>query len=58
MLSKQEGGEWGLRNLPQEYQGLLQEALREYHGGEPTYDIELAKEYAKFMLSEIKKLTK
>ena len=58
VLSKQEGGDWGLRNLPQKYHGLLQEALREYQGGEPTYDMELAKEYAKFMLSEIKKLTR
>lgn len=58
VLSKQEGGEWGLRNLPQEYHGLLQEALREYQGGEPAYDVERAKEYAQFMLSEIKKLVK
>ena len=55
VLSKQEGGEWGLRNLPKEYHGLLREALREYQGAAPVYDMELAKEYAEFMLSEIRK---
>ena len=58
VLSKQEGGEWGLRNLPEKYHGLLREVLKEYRGGEPAYDVELAKEYAQFMLSEIGKLTK
>ena len=58
VLSKQEGGEWGLRNLPEKHHELLQEALKEYQGGEPAYDMELAKEYAQFMLAEIKKLTK
>ena len=58
VLSKQEGGEWGLRNLPEKYHELLREALKEYQGGEPAYDVELAKEYAQFMLSEIKKLKK
>lgn len=58
VLSKQEGGEWGLRNLPVKYHGLLQEALREYQGEEPVYDKEFAKAYAQFMLSEIKKLAK
>lgn len=58
VLSKQEGGEWGIRNLPEKYHGLLREALREYQGEEPAYNMELAKEYAKFMLSGIEKLTK
>lgn len=58
VLSKQEGGEWGIRNLPEKYHGLLREALKEYQGGEPAYDMELAKEYAQFTLSEIKKLKK
>lgn len=58
VLSKQEGGEWGLKNLPVKYHGLLQEALREYQGEEPGYDKEFAKVYAQFMLSEIKKMAK
>ena len=58
VLSKKEGGEWGLQNLPVKYHGLLREALREYQGEEPAYDMELVKEYAKFMLSEIEKLVK
>lgn len=58
VLSKQEGGEWGIKNLPGKYHGLLREALKEYQGGEPAYDMELTKEYAQFMLPEIEKLTK
>ncbi|MBR6477419.1 MAG: DUF4111 domain-containing protein [Lachnospiraceae bacterium] len=58
VLSKQEGGEWGIRNLPEKYHGLLREALREYQGEEPAYNMELAKEYAQFMLTEIQKLKK
>lgn len=58
VLSKQEGGEWGLQNLPEKYHELMQEALKEYQGEEPAYDMELAKEYAQFMLAGIKKLTK
>ena len=30
VLSKKEGGEWGLKNLPEKYHGLLREALSEY----------------------------
>ena len=64
VLSKQEGGEWGLseddlgKRVPEKYHPLIREALKEYQGGEPAYDLELAKEYAAYMLSEIKKLTK
>ena len=62
VLSKQEGGEWGLgeddlgKRVPGQYHPLIREALEEYQGGEPDYDLELAKEYATYMLSEIKKL--
>lgn len=58
ILSKQEGGEWGILSLPEKYNPILLEALREYQGEEPAYDLELAKEYAQFMLSEIRKLVK
>lgn len=50
VLSKKEGGEWGLKNLPEKYHGLLREALSEYRGETPGYDISIAKDYAKEML--------
>ena len=53
VLSKQEGGEWGLKNLPDKYHSLLQEALKEYKGIKPEYDMDLAVDYAKDMLSTI-----
>lgn len=53
ILSKQEGGEWGLNNLPDKYHSLLQEALKEYKGMEPEYDTELAIDYAKDMVEKI-----
>ncbi len=53
ILSKQEGGEWGLNNLPDKYHPLLQEALKEYKGIKPEYDMDLAVDYAKDMLSTI-----
>ena len=49
VLSKQEGGEWGLKNLPEKYHGLLREALSEYRGETPGYDISVAEDYAKEM---------
>ena len=54
VLSKQEGGEWGLKNLPEKYHSLLRDALSEYHGEMPEYDICVAKDYAKFMLCLIR----
>ena len=56
VLSKREGGEWGLRNLPEEYKPLIRCALREYASGEDIrYDIETAKRYASHMLKQIGK---
>ena len=49
VLSKQEGGEWGLKNLSEKYHGLLREALSEYRGETPGYDISVAEDYAKEM---------
>ena len=55
VLSKQEGGEWGIRNLPEEYHPLIRTALHEYGDGtEVRYDPETAKRYAAYMLKEIK----
>lgn len=56
ILSKKEGGEWGLENISKEYSKLIEDALREYmETSTPGYDIELAKEYAEYMLEEINK---
>ena len=55
VLSKKEGGEWGLKNLPFEYHPLIEKALQEYAGsGETVYDEASAVGYAKYMLAEIK----
>lgn len=54
VLSKKEGGEWGLKNLPEKYHMLLLGALSEYRGETPGYDISAAKEYAGAMLSLIR----
>ena len=54
ILSKQEGGKWGLKALPEEYHPLLNSALREYgNGGDAEYDPELAVRYARYMLNRI-----
>jgi len=54
VLSKKEGGEWGLRFLPEQYHPLLHAALREYETGDgEKYDGQLAKSYAAFMLEQI-----
>ena len=54
VLSKKEGGEWGLRNLPEKYHGLISKALLEYEKAEDVpYDTNLAKEYAQYMIEQI-----
>ena len=54
ILSKKEGGEWGLANLPVKYHHLIIVALEEYASGNPPqYNMEIAAEYAEYMLREI-----
>ena len=54
VLSKKEGGEWALKNLPEEYHALIQEAMEEYAKGKTgTYNEEESKKYATYMLREI-----
>ena len=54
VLSKKEGGEWAQKNLPAEFRRLIETALREYvKSACVTYDEELAKRYADYMLKEI-----
>lgn len=56
VLSKKEGGEWALEKISVKYHSLISEALADYSDeSNPLYDLQSATEYAKFMLSEIKK---
>ena len=55
ILSKKEGGDWGLRNLPELYRFLIWRALSEYTAGlQQSYDVELARQFADYMLERIK----
>ncbi|MBQ7433095.1 MAG: DUF4111 domain-containing protein [Lachnospiraceae bacterium] len=54
VLSKKEGGEWALDNIPETYHGFVKNALREYaDGGDVSYDTNLARNYAGYMLEQI-----
>ncbi len=54
VMSKKEGGIWGLRYLPEQYHPLIRSALQEYkNGSDAQYDMELAKNYAAYMLKQI-----
>lgn len=54
VLSKKEGGIWGLKNLPAKYHPLIRTALDEYENGtEVQYDTLPARDYADYMLSQI-----
>lgn len=55
VLSKREGGEWGLENLPEPYHGLIQSALRDYISpAEEEIDLTAAQEFAVYMLDLIR----
>jgi streptomycin 3"-adenylyltransferase len=54
VLSKKEGGEWGINNLPKEYHSLIEAAMREYeYGVDVQYDLQLAHKYAEYMIGQI-----
>ncbi len=54
VMSKKEGGVWGLQFLPKQYHPLIRSALLEYeNGADVQYDRELAKNYAACMLKQI-----
>ena len=54
VMSKEEGGMWGLKSLPEQYHPLIRFALQEYESGdEARYDREAAKDYAAWMLKQI-----
>ena len=55
VLSKKEGGEWALDNIPEVYYSLLNNALEEYAiGTDLSYDMSSAKDYAKYMMEQIR----
>lgn len=55
ILSKEEGGQWGLSRLEKpEYHNLISEALKEYKTGDiMNLDTAVAVEFARFMLKQI-----
>ena len=55
VLSKKEGGEWAVRNMPAEYRPLVTDALREYSGNaRPAYNEALARRYAAYAVGRIR----
>lgn len=55
ILSKKEGGEWGLSHIPERYAGLIEAAMNAYRAGDAMQlDGALAKAYAEYMLERIK----
>ncbi len=55
ILSKKEGGEWALNNINKRYHCLIKDALREYADSiNVLYDMNLAKEYANYMIEQIR----
>ncbi|WP_279222132.1 aminoglycoside adenylyltransferase domain-containing protein [Clostridium sp. JN-9] len=54
VLSKKEGGEWGLKNIHRKYQGLIKEALVCYTSDQNMIpNASLAVEYCKYMKNNI-----
>ena len=54
VLSKKEGGEWALNNIPEKYHSLINVAMGEYAGhADISYEMNLAKNYAGYMVGEI-----
>lgn len=55
ILSKQEGGKWGLEHIPEKYAGLIQQVLDDYASVKPfALDETRALEYAKYMIGQIR----
>ena len=55
ILSKQEGGKWGICNVPEKYQTLIAQALDEYLSNKSTeWDENKAHEYAAYMITQIR----
>lgn len=57
ILSKREGGEWGMAALPEEFRPLVSAALEQYRGGMAMKaDPKIAQLFARYMLEEIDKV--
>ncbi len=57
VLSKKEGGEWAINNLPERYTSLIQDAMSEYADNAVIlYDMDFAKDYAGYMVGEIDRI--
>lgn len=55
VLSKREGGKWGIDHVPKKYHDLILQALDEYASDRPMeWEDDYAQEYASYMLEEIK----
>ena len=55
ILSKLEGGKWGLENVPEKYAELISGALDEYTADHSIkFDETRAKEYAEYMMEQIR----
>jgi len=57
VMSKKEGGVWGLQNFPAQFHDVIEEALTEYSecGNESALEKEQLIEFAKFMRREIER---
>lgn len=55
ILSKQEGGRWGIDHVPKKYHGLILQALDEYSSDRTMeWKDDCAQEYVSYMIGEIK----
>ena len=55
ILSKREGGKWGIDHVPKKYHDLILQALDEYSSDRlMKWKDDCAQEYASYMLEEIK----
>ena len=55
VLSKREGGKWGIDHVPKKYHDLILQALDEYTSDRPMeWEDDYAQEYASYMLEEIR----
>lgn len=59
ITSKSEGGRWGLKNLPQEYKSIIQQALNKYtrSGAVKEVDAYLLKEFANYSRTRFQQLS-
>lgn len=53
VLSKMQGGEWGIENLPSKYSGLIGNAIEMYTGDGEINEKDLLEEFATYMLGRI-----